>query len=102
MVWFEPLLNPTLWAVGLVVVAPRALLAWGALAATALFSIVFTQLATRALRGYPFAARWAWLIPLRDFVFLGIWLRGMTMRQVTWRGNALSVLKDSQLRPVAK
>ena len=77
-------------------------LAWAIFAAASVFSIVTTQLATRALRGYPFAARWSWLIPVRDIVFFFVWLRGMTMQSVNWRGNSLLVLKGTELKGFKK
>ena len=39
-----------------------------------------------------------WLIPVRDFVALGLWVAGFTGRKVNWRGEWF-VLEKGKLRP---
>lgn len=97
-VWAEPLQLPFLWALAAALCSPSSPFLWWFLAATTALSVAFTQLATRILRGRPFSFRWAWLIPVRDFAFLAAWVRGMTMRTVTWRGNRLEVVKNTYLQ----
>lgn len=95
--WAEPLQLPLVWAVAAWVLQPSAFTA-GFAAATAVLTTIYAQAATWILRRKLFALKWAWLIPLRDFAFLAAWLRGMTMRTVTWRGNRLEVVKNTVLQ----
>ncbi len=95
--WAEPLQLPFVWALFAALLSPQSVFLWWFLAASLALSMVFTQASTRILRGRPFALRWVWLIPLRDFIFLAAWLRGMTMRTVLWRGNRLEVVKNTYL-----
>ena len=48
-------------------------------------------------RGYGFRAAHLALVPLRDVLFFFAWLRGSTMRYVTWRGNRVLVLAKTRL-----
>jgi ceramide glucosyltransferase len=41
-------------------------------------------------------ARWAWLLPLRDFVGLFVWIASFTGHTVVWRGDRFN-LKDGRL-----
>jgi len=95
--WAEPLQLPFVWALLAAVLSPQSAFLWWFLGASTALSVGFTQASTRLLRGRPFAMKWVWLIPLRDFLFLAVWLRGMTMRTVTWRGNRLEVVKNTYL-----
>ncbi len=45
-------------------------------------------------------ARWAWLLPLRDFVGLFVWIASFTGQTVVWRGDRFT-LKDGRLSRVA-
>lgn len=95
--WAEPLQLPLVWAAIAAAFSPSAFTGWFLLATTAL-TVAYTQAATWILRGRLFPLRWAWLIPWRDFALLAAWLRGMTMRTVTWRGNRLEVVKNTVLQ----
>ncbi len=96
-VLLEPVLNPFVLALLGAAFAYRSYLAWAFVAAVALFEAAFTQVCAVLGRGYPF--RWRHLLwtPVRDILFFGAWLRGATMRWVTWRGNRLHVLAGSRL-----
>lgn len=102
--WAEPLQLPFIWALLAALASPGSAFLWWFFAASTVLTVGFTQAATKILRGTAFAPKWAWLIPLRDFAFLAAWLRGMTMRTVTWRGNRLEVVKNTVLQaaPVAE
>lgn len=94
--WFEPILNPVLFALIAVAVEPSRVTA-GALAASCLYSIVFTEICSRITRGYGFALKWLLLVPVRDLVLFFAWARGATLRTVSWRGNTLRVGKNTLL-----
>ena len=88
----EPLLNPT----------PFAL----ALLPTHLAGLGLALLAVKLLGDGALAARmrgrllppWSWaLIPVKDLLFLGVWLVAAFRRRVTWRGNALRIGRGSEL-----
>jgi ceramide glucosyltransferase len=49
----------------------------------------------KALRDFQ-ALKYAWLIPLRDLVAVGIWIAGLAGHNVTWRGHRFR-LKDGKL-----
>jgi ceramide glucosyltransferase len=96
-VLFEPLLNTVVVVlVGTLLAADRPV-AWAILACAILFSMAFTQTAAVLARGYGFSALQLLLIPFRDLLFFFTWLRGATLRQVTWRGNRLLVLAKTRL-----
>jgi ceramide glucosyltransferase len=39
----------------------------------------------------------SWLVPVRDFLSLGIWAASFMGRRVTWRGQSFSVRQDGSL-----
>jgi ceramide glucosyltransferase len=45
-------------------------------------------------------ARWIWLIPLRDFTALLVWITSFAGHTVTWRGDRFT-LKDGRLSRIA-
>jgi ceramide glucosyltransferase len=45
-------------------------------------------------------ARWIWLIPLRDFTALFVWITSFAGHAVTWRGDRFT-LKDGRLSRIA-
>jgi ceramide glucosyltransferase len=94
--WGESLLNPVLWAVVAVAVAPSAT-TLAVLLGSSLYSIVFTEVCSRITRGYGFALKWLLLVPVRDLLLFFAWARGATLRTVSWRGNTLRVGKKTLL-----
>jgi ceramide glucosyltransferase len=99
--WLEPLLNPVPWGVAALIAGPSALTAW-ALAATCLFSALFTDACSRVTRGHGFALKWLLLTPVRDVLLFLAWARGSTLRTIDWRGNVLHVGKNTLLTPVKR
>ncbi len=96
-VYLEPLLNPTVMALFFALSAWWLGWAWALLGASMVFSTVTTDLAARVGRGSGFALKWLALVPLRDVVFFGCWLRGAFLREVSWRGNAFRVGAETRL-----
>ena len=98
-VYFEPVLNPVALAVLATLLAPQVPLVWAALLAFVGFSIAHTQACAHIGRGQLFAWKYALLIPVRDVIFFAVWLRGLTMKEVSWRGNRFWVKKETRLEP---
>jgi ceramide glucosyltransferase len=96
-VLLEPLTLFPLFALGGALSAPGSALAWGLFLFASAGMIGAVQVGALLVRGHLFALRHVPLIPLRDFLFLAAWLRGATMRWVTWRGNRLLVLARTRL-----
>lgn len=73
--------------------------AWIAFAVALLlrFAMAFT-VGVRVLRDRQ-VLRFAWLLPLRDFAALLVWMGSYAGHTVSWRGD-LFVLEDGKLRPV--
>jgi len=42
-------------------------------------------------------ARWFWLLPLRDFLAVLIWLGGLAGRKIVWRGEVF-ILDNGKLK----
>lgn len=95
-VYLEPLLNPTVMGTALLLVAPTQPWAWGAWAASLVWSMVFTQ-AMAMLGRRPFALKWVLLVPARDVLQFAAWVRGRFMRTVDWRGHRLRVGRETAL-----
>lgn len=87
------------WALIGLVVAKGAWWAWGVLGLTlALRMLMAWVVGTRVARDRE-AVRFFWLIPLRDFVGLLVWIAGFVGSTVVWRGNRFR-LERGKLRPV--
>lgn len=98
-VFAEVLLNMPSTTLVAALVAGGPAWSWAVFAGACVASMVNTQLTARILRGRGFALRWLLLVPLHDFAFLLVWLRGATLREVNWRGNRLSVKENTRLEP---
>ncbi|MFZ5470339.1 MAG: glycosyltransferase [Myxococcota bacterium] len=96
-VLLEPIMNSSVLALAGALVAWRHPGAWAFAAGMAFFSIVYAQTVAVIARGYGFSWRHLLLVPLRDVLFFLTWVRGATMRWVTWRGNRLHVLARTRL-----
>jgi ceramide glucosyltransferase len=97
--WLEPLLNPVLWASLVFAFEPsRATLV--VLGGTCAYSIIFTELCSRIVRGRGVPLKWVPFILFRDVLMVLAWARGATVRSVDWRGNKLRVGKKTLLSPL--
>jgi ceramide glucosyltransferase len=93
----EPLLNRTAFAAAGIIVAgasAASLILGGALIAT---TTLLIHISAALMRGQPFKLRHALLAPAEELTFLGIWIRGMTLGSVNWRGTQLSVIRHTRL-----
>jgi ceramide glucosyltransferase len=83
--YLEPLLNPTVFALAATLLAPRRA---AGLALSALASVAFAR-AVEAPRPATY--------PLQQVVFFAVWLRGSTIRTVSWQGHRLRMGVRSRL-----
>jgi ceramide glucosyltransferase len=85
------------WAVLTLTLAHRAMWAWGLLAAALAARTAMALVTARVvLRDREFA-RWFWLLPLRDFLAVLIWLGGLAGRKIVWRGEVF-ILDNGKLK----
>jgi ceramide glucosyltransferase len=87
------------WAVLTLILARGASWAWAmfAIALAARVTMAFIT-ATLVLRDRQFW-RWSWLLPLRDFLAVPIWIGGLAGRKIIWRGERFH-LKNGKLTRV--
>jgi ceramide glucosyltransferase len=84
------------WGILAVLADPHAWWTWTALAIVAL-SRVFSALAIgRGVLRDPNVTRDLWLLPLRDFVALAVWVTSFAGNQIEWRGLKFRV-RDGKL-----
>ena len=72
---------------------------WAALAIVALLRIVAAVVIGRGVLGDPCVLRDLWLVPLRDFVALAVWLASFAGNEIEWRGLKFRV-RDGKLERV--
>jgi ceramide glucosyltransferase len=85
------------WAVAAFLLQPRVWTGWllaGVLLARAAMAVVSTVFVLQDGG----ALRYLWLLPVRDFVAVAVWLGGLFGRKIVWRGEAFG-LKAGKLRP---
>lgn len=93
----EPLALPVLFTLAAALLAPASGTGWLIFAAACAWEAAMVQVSARLLRGRGFRPWQLLLLPLREALFFGAWVRGATMRQVSWRGNRLLVLGRTRL-----
>ncbi len=83
------------WAAFTLMVAHGASWAWGlfGLALTARLAMAAVTARILGDRGF---WRWVWLLPLRDFLAVLVWMGGLAGRKIVWRGEVF-VLEDGKL-----
>jgi ceramide glucosyltransferase len=84
------------WAVLAVVTAPRAWWAWLILALTAVVRVVAAFVCGVQVLHDDQVLRDAWLIPLRDFIALALWIASFGSDEIEWRGLRFH-LRDGKL-----
>lgn len=74
------------WAVLAVVAAPRAWWTWAVLAIAAALRFGAALVCARRVLQDPQVLRDLWLLPVRDFVALAIWVASFAGNRIEWRG----------------
>ena len=75
------------WAVFALIVAGGAAWSWALLAAAVVTRYVSAEYVAGAVLHDQTYRALRWLVPMRDFVALGIWLAGFAGHTVSWRGE---------------
>ena len=84
------------WAILAVLAAPSAWWTWTALAVVAILRVAAAVAIGRGVLGDPCLIGNLWLLPLRDFVALGVWLASFAGNEIEWRGLKFRV-RDGKL-----
>ena len=79
------------WGILAVVVNPQAWWTWVALAVVSLSRVVAAVAIGRGVLNDPGVLRDLWLLPLRDFAALAIWIASFASDEVEWRGMKFRV-----------
>jgi ceramide glucosyltransferase len=85
------------WAVGAFLLQPRVWTGW-LLAAALLARFAMAIVSAGIVLQDQLALRDLWLLPVRDFVAIVVWLGGLFGRRIVWRGE-VSRLKGGKLTP---
>lgn len=88
------------WAILTVLLQPRALWAWLLLVVTAATRLAAAQVAGRDVLQDANLEKDAWLLPLRDFVALAVWIASFFGTVVAWRGQRFRLHKG-KLKPIS-
>lgn len=86
------------WAVLAVAAAPRAWWAWVVLVVTAIARLMAAVAVGVRVLHDPQVLRDVWLVPVRDFVALAVWISSFFGDAVEWRGLRFR-LRDGKLEP---
>jgi ceramide glucosyltransferase len=81
------------WGILAVLAAPGKWWTWGALAVMAAFRVIAAVTIGRSVLDDPSVLRDLWLLPLRDFLALGVWVASFTGNEIEWRGMKFRVRK---------
>ena len=88
------------WAVAATVAVPSAAVAASYFGAYLTLRVVMAwSVATRALGDAGAVRKW-WLLPMRDACAFVVWLAGLFLNRIHWRGREF-VVDDGRLIPVA-
>lgn len=87
------------WGILAVLFEPGVWWTWFALAIVAAVRVVAAVAIGRGVLDDPFVLRDLWLLPLRDFVALAVWLVSFTSNETEWRGQKFRV-RDGKLEKV--
>src|SRR5271165_5733371 len=87
------------WGILAVLAAPSAWWTWAALAIVALVRLVAAVVIGRGVLEDPCLLRDLWLLPVRDFVALAVWVASFAGNEIEWRGLKFRV-RDGKLERV--
>ena len=86
------------WSVIALVIAPSLPLAWGLVLVSLILRLMITAFSGFFVLRDRQVFRRLWLIPIRDFITLAVWILSYTGSSVVWRGNKFE-LSNGKLRP---
>jgi len=86
------------WALATLLLSRFAPWAWGLLGITALLRWMVALVVGASVLGDREVVRSPWLIPLRDFLSVLVWLGSYAGRRIHWRGDDF-ILEKGKLRP---
>jgi ceramide glucosyltransferase len=84
------------WGILAALATPGAWWAWAALAIVALLRVIAAVAIGRGVLDDPCVLRDLWLLPLRDFAALAVWLASFAGNEIEWRGLKFRV-RDGKL-----
>ena len=84
------------WGILAVVADPQAWWTWAVLALVVVCRVTAAMVIGRGVLEDPCVLRDLWLLPVRDFVALAVWLASFTGNEIEWRGLKFKV-KDGKL-----
>ena len=87
------------WGILAVVAAPSVWWTWAALAVVSSFRIIAAVVIGRGVLDDPSVLRNLWMLPLRDFAALAVWLASFAGNEIEWRGLKFRV-QDGKLERV--
>jgi ceramide glucosyltransferase len=87
------------WGILAVVAAPWAWWTWAALGFVAVVRVAAAIAIGRGVLNDPSVLRDLWLLPVRDFAALGVWLASFAGNEIEWRGLKFRV-RDGKLERV--
>jgi ceramide glucosyltransferase len=87
------------WGILAVLANPRAWWTWAALVAVAATRGMAAVTIGRRVLQDPGVLRDLWLLPLRDFAALAVWIASFAGNEVEWRGMKFRV-RDGKLEPL--
>jgi ceramide glucosyltransferase len=87
------------WGMLAVLAAPHARWSWAALAAAVVCRAIAAVAIGRGVLRDPAVLQDMWLLPMRDFVALAVWMASFTGSQIEWRGLKFRV-RDGKLENV--
>lgn len=85
-----------LWALLAVAASRGALWSWAMLAVTLLLRLAVSLVVGWVILRDDQVLRYAWLIPLRDLIAVGVWIASLGGHTVIWRGDRFGI-KDGKL-----
>ena len=86
------------WSVAVLAMAPSFPLAWALVIVSLILRLMVTAVSASFVLGDGQVVRNLWLVPIRDFVTLLVWLLAYTGSSIIWRGNRFE-LSNGKLRP---
>jgi ceramide glucosyltransferase len=85
------------WAALTLILARGATWAWGLLAAALALRASMALLTSRLVLHDRESVRWLWLLPMRDFLAVLVWLGGLAGHKIVWRGEVFD-LENGKLK----